>query len=314
MSDAFRPGTVDELRDAVRACGAEGRTIRLAGGGVVACPPREGALGVSLAALTGVVAYQPADLVATVRAGTTVADLATVLRERGQRFPLLPHDDGARATVGGVFAAGADGLRARGGFRARDVILGARALLAGPGDSGDEVTVGARVVKSVAGFDVARALAGSRGVLAALLEVTFRVEALPVEETALSASCESLAAAQRVAQAIARLPLQPTALVVRRDGAAWRVDALYDRRPASLVAWHASGFRDAECSFDLSPNLRLMSPGAEGIELLDVLRGRAYGRVAVSAEPRETTGLLERVRHAFDPAHRWQPGRGLGAS
>jgi len=335
MSDAFQPRNERELSETLRGCTQQKRPVRLSGGGLVARDPAEKSLGVWLFGITGVVEIREDDLVATARAGVSVADLDSALRERGRRFPLRPHDVGERATVGGVFAAGADGLRARLGFRARDLLLGARAVLA----SGEVVFVGAKVVKSVAGYDVCKALVGSRGCLAALSELTFRIEAVPEAGATLVHRCATRVEAHAAIAAADAAAMQPSGLVASKENDGFRVDVLFEgpraavietsRRFLKLGFQHEPGEWDRLTSLAAvepkSPARRIVSRASRAAPLdavpldadafvVDVLRGRAFAHVPSGEEPpRALDPLLDRVRRAFDPEGVFEPGRGLGA-
>lgn len=335
MSGAFQPRNETELGDTLRGCSAEGRRVRLSGGGLVAKKGLGELLGVWMFGISGVVEIRESDLVATARAGTSLFEVAAELRERGRRFPLRPHDSGDRATVGGVFAAAADGLAGRLGFRARDVLLGARAVLA----TGEVVSVGAKVVKSVAGFDVCKALVGSRGCLAALTELTFRIEAIPEVSTTLTGVFDGHAAAHAALAAAGALALQPSALVASPQEDGVRVDVLLEGPRAAVAEASrrlaSKGLAEGEgdwatltafAALDPRTSLaRVVSPspreapldalprGAD-LFLIDVLRGRAYVHAPPeSASRREPDPLEERVRQAFDPKGTFAPGRGLGS-
>jgi glycolate oxidase FAD binding subunit len=133
----------------------------------------------------GIVAYEPTELVVTVRAGTPLAELEAELDARGQLLAFEPPHFGPQATVGGCVAAGLSGPR-RASFgplsgAVRDYMLGAT-LMDG---RGQVLRFGGTVMKNVAGYDVARALAGSLGILGLLLEVSLKVLPKPVTEATL---------------------------------------------------------------------------------------------------------------------------------
>ncbi len=116
----------------------------------------------STAALTGVVSYEPSELVVTVAAGTPLAELEALLHEHGQCLPFepprfgVPQDGGG--TVGGMVAAGLSGpaRAAVGGLR--DYVLGATLL----NGRAEVLSFGGTVMKNVAGYDVSRLLVASR--------------------------------------------------------------------------------------------------------------------------------------------------------
>jgi FAD/FMN-containing dehydrogenase len=112
--------------------------------------------------------------VVTVGAGLPLASLQRVLREHRQWVPLRPPLSD-QCTVGGAVALGACGPdRLRYGAP-RDLLLGLDFI----SGRGDLIRAGGRVVKNVAGYDLTRLLAGSRGSLGFLTEVTLRTYPLP---------------------------------------------------------------------------------------------------------------------------------------
>ena len=120
---------------------------------------------------TGIVDYEPTELVITARCGTPLAEIEAALAERGQMLAFEPPHFGAGATIGGAIASGLSGPRRANAGAVRDFVLGCR-LLDG---KGDVLSFGGRVMKNVAGYDVSRLLAGSLGTLGLLLEVSIKV-------------------------------------------------------------------------------------------------------------------------------------------
>jgi glycolate oxidase FAD binding subunit len=118
----------------------------------------------------GIVAYEPADLTVTVRAGTTVGDLTAVLAERGQECALEPRSPAA--TVGGVLATGLSGARRLRLGPLRDRVLEVQFVNA----DGHVVKGGGPTVKNVSGFDIPRLLVGSFGTIGVLTQVTLRCQ------------------------------------------------------------------------------------------------------------------------------------------
>ncbi|WP_440964446.1 glycolate oxidase subunit GlcE [Massilia sp. GER05] len=120
---------------------------------------------------TGIVDYEPTELVITARCGTPLAEIEAALAERGQMLAFEPPHFGAHATLGGAIASGLSGPRRANSGAVRDFVLGCR-LLDG---KGDVLSFGGQVMKNVAGYDVSRLLAGSLGTLGLLLEVSIKV-------------------------------------------------------------------------------------------------------------------------------------------
>lgn len=133
----------------------------------------------SLAHLSGVVEYVPGDLVITVGAATTLAELDRITAEHGQWCGLDPFGSDA-GTVGATIATASIGPRAMAHGAPRDQLLGLHYI---SGD-GTAATAGGRVVKNVAGFDVVRLQCGAWGTLGVLTEITLRCFARPaVDDT-----------------------------------------------------------------------------------------------------------------------------------
>ena len=120
---------------------------------------------------TGIVDYQPSEMVVTVRAGTTVAELHETLAAAGQTSA-LPDRGG---TVGGAVAVGENRLDRLGRGSARDAVLQVRYVSA----EGEIVTGGGPVVKNVSGFNLPKLIVGSLGTLGLIAEVVLRTNPLP---------------------------------------------------------------------------------------------------------------------------------------
>ena len=212
-SRSERPRTTDELAAMIAAANSAREAIVLWGGGTrigVGDPPERYDTAVDLTGLAGVVEHSPADLVCTVRAGTTLAELASALRESGQRWP-VEAPSAERATVGGTIASAAAGPSRLRYQHPRDWILGCTAVL---GD-GTITHAGGRVVKNVTGYDMTRLYSGSYGTLVALTEVTLKLVALPERTATLRATVSELRDALRIAAELrtTHLPLDALALV-----------------------------------------------------------------------------------------------------
>lgn len=127
---------------------------------------------------TGIIHYEPTELVLTARAGTPLTEVEALLAEHGQMLAAEPpHFDGA-ATLGGAVAAGLSGPRRPWAGAMRDHVLGMR-VLDGHGNIG---RFGGEVMKNVAGYDVARLMTGSLGTLGIVLDVSLKVLPAPSEE------------------------------------------------------------------------------------------------------------------------------------
>jgi len=167
------PASAAELAaELAAACG----TVRVLGAGTKLgwAPDASPELELSTAGLDRIVEHNAGDLTAVLEAGVPLARAQEVFREAGQMLALDPPDAGG-ATVGGIVAANDSGpLRARYGGP-RDLVVGMRVALA----DGTVAKSGGKVIKNVAGYDLAKLFTGSYGTLGAILEVSVRLHPLP---------------------------------------------------------------------------------------------------------------------------------------
>jgi glycolate oxidase FAD binding subunit len=137
---------------------------------------------VSMIGFKGVVDYDPAELVLTVRPGSSLYDVEALLADNGQMLAFEPFDLAAaggsqnkRATIGGTVAAGISGSRRITAGAARDHLLGARFI----NGRGELIAAGAKVVKNVTGFDLPKLVCGSWGRIGAITELSIKVVPRP---------------------------------------------------------------------------------------------------------------------------------------
>jgi glycolate oxidase FAD binding subunit len=168
-----------------------------------------------MAAHAGIVAYEPRELVLTVRAGTRLTEVESALESERQMLAFEPPHFAPGATIGGVVAAGLSGPRRPYAGAVRDFVLGARIV----NGKGEDLAFGGRVIKNVAGYDVSRLMAGAMGTLGILTEVSFKVLPRPAAEATLAFEMDE-AAAIEAANKWAGQPL-----------------------PVSATAWHAGVLR-----------------------------------------------------------------------
>jgi glycolate oxidase FAD binding subunit len=167
-----------ELATQVAAVAATGGAVEILGSGSKRFygEPVE-ALALEVAGHSGVIDYDPAELVITLRAGCRLGEVEALLTRNRQMFGFEPPHFGADATIGGMVASGLAGPRRAFSGSVRDFVLGAKIL----DGRGEVMQFGGRVIKNVAGFDVSRMFAGSLGTLGVILEVSIRV--VPMYET-----------------------------------------------------------------------------------------------------------------------------------
>jgi len=168
----------DELREQVSVVAANGGEIQIIGGGSKGFYGEAiEALPVDVCAHSGVIDYDPAELVITLRSGCKLVDVQALLAGNGQMFGFEPPCYSGEATIGGMIASGLAGPRRAYAGGIRDFVLGVKIL----DGRGEFLNFGGRVIKNVAGFDVSRVMVGALGTLGIILEVSIRV--VPVVET-----------------------------------------------------------------------------------------------------------------------------------
>ena len=173
----------EELRTQIKAVAAGGGEVEILGSGSKRFYGESiEALPIDVSGHSGVIDYDPAELVVTLRAGCRLADVEALLAEQRQMLGFEPPALGVDATLGGIIACGLAGPRRAFSGAARDFVLGVR-LIDG---RGQVMNFGGRVIKNVAGFDLSRLIVGSLGTLGVILEVSLRVVPIPEDEVTLA--------------------------------------------------------------------------------------------------------------------------------
>jgi glycolate oxidase FAD binding subunit len=170
--------------------------------------------------LTGIVSYEPEELILTAKPGTTVAEISHVLAEKGQRLGFEPPEwgpllgaDGGLGTIGGTISADAAGPSRVQYGAARDQLLGIR----GVNGLGEAFKAGGKVVKNVTGFDVPKLVCGAMGTLCVLTEVTLRVFPKPLLSTTLAVRGLSPEDGFALLRKVWTSPLEATGLCFSKD-------------------------------------------------------------------------------------------------
>lgn len=293
--------SLEEAAGVLAAAHAEGRRLRigheLTGDG-----------------LDRILEHDPGDLTCTVEAGVRLSTLRAALAATGQRLSLDPPGD---PTMGALLARNVSGpLRHRFGTP-RDLVLGATLVL---GD-GTIASSGGKVVKNVAGYDLARLVCGSEGRLAFVARASFRLHPLPKATRTLVVETDETA---RVVARLLGSQLQPSALDLLHPG---RVAVLFEGSERAVEAQLAGaralvGGAEADTSvWDESRERQGASKGrvrfapgdlATALESLSESVIRPSAGVAYTAREnacdgssqafsRGVEGLVARIRRELDP-------------
>jgi glycolate oxidase FAD binding subunit len=171
------PPNIEEYAKRVRELVAGGQAIYPIGGGTdldYGTPPSKPGVALSLEKLNHVVDYPIRDLTITVEAGVTVAEVQKLLAQNNQRLPVdVPHPD--QATFGGANSSNTFGPRRLSSGTFRDHVIGITVV----NDDGELCSAGGRVVKNVAGYDLAKLYTGALGSLGIIVQLTLKLQPIP---------------------------------------------------------------------------------------------------------------------------------------
>jgi glycolate oxidase FAD binding subunit len=208
------PHSAQDAAELLRACAADGTGVRIAGGATKpwGLPGAECGVLLATGAMDAIVEHNAGDLTAVLQAGVSLRALDETLAAAGQMLALDPPlGAGDGATVGGAIAAGDSGpLRHRYGA-ARDLVLGVTVALS----DGTVAQAGSKVIKNVAGYDLAKLFSGAFGTLGLITEVAVRLHPRPPDHATAIGTTDDPARLQEAAGALAASSLEAQTLDVR---------------------------------------------------------------------------------------------------
>lgn len=185
---------------------------------------------ISTAGHSGIIEYQPSELVVTVRSGTLLSDLEAELKANNQMLAFEPPQHSASTTIGGVIACGLSGPRRAACGAARDFVLGTTII----NGKAEKLRFGGQVMKNVAGYDASRLMVGAQGTLGLLLDISVKVLPLNESEISLKLKTEAAESGKKIQQWI-RQGLPITASCFLKDTLYIRLGSTHSAVKQSLA-------------------------------------------------------------------------------
>ena len=207
----MRPESVQEAAALLRGLQ---RPVRPVGGGTKPWIVARDEEPLETGGLDRILEHNVGDFTAVLEAGVPFAEAQATFAEHGQRLAWDPPDPGG-ATIGGIVATADSGpLRHRYGG-VRDLVVGASVVLS----DGTIAKSGGKVIKNVAGYDVAKLFAGSFGTLGLIATVSVRLHPLPTKTATVAHAFDDPDALLAKVLELARMPLEADCFdVVWKDG------------------------------------------------------------------------------------------------
>jgi glycolate oxidase FAD binding subunit len=261
MDGVITPSGSEGVAAALAAAAASGTPVRIRGGASKQTWGNAVTSAVTELRLDGLdrtLEHNVGDLTAAFQAGAPLLRIQRELAGSGQRIALDPPlgVGGAQtATLGGVLATADSGpLRHRYGGP-RDLILGITVALS----DGTISRAGGKVIKNVAGYDLAKLFTGSYGTLGVILAAHMRLHPLPEATATALAACDDAATLAAGVQRVAAAPLELDCLDIAwrggRGGILAQVAGAQASRRAERVAalMHSFGLEHVDVTSDDAP-------------------------------------------------------------
>ncbi len=186
------------------------------------------------------------DFQVTVQPGVLYKDMNKTLARQGLFFA---PDPGANASIGGMVANNASGIRTVKYGATRDNVLALEVVLA----NGEVIRTGSRSIKQSSGYDLTHLFVGSEGTLGVVTEATLRLAPIPEHFSAVIAAFPTVRAAAEAVFNIIGSGLEPAAL------------ELVDATAVALIS------DDVEMDMIDAPNLFMEFNGASEAALSETL-------------------------------------------
>ena len=167
--------------------------------------PTCGGLVLDFRLMNQIIEIHESDFQVTVQPGVLYQDMNKVLARHGLFFA---PDPGANASIGGMVANNAAGIRTVKYGATRDNVLALEVVLA----NGQVIRTGSRSVKQSSGYDLTHLFVGSEGTLGIVTEATLKLAPLPAHFSAAVAGFPTVGDAAQAVFEIIGAGLEPGAL------------------------------------------------------------------------------------------------------
>jgi glycolate oxidase FAD binding subunit len=229
------PGSTEEAAAVLRTAAAGGLAVVARGNGTKlgwGTPPRRLDLIVDTGRLDRVLEHAAGDLVVIAQAGVPLAALGE--RLAGDRQRLAVDEVVPGTTVGGMLGTAVSGPRRLQVGAVRDLVLGVTMVRA----DGVVAKAGGKVVKNVAGYDVAKLVTGAYGTLGLVTEAAFRLHPVAPAAAYVSVRVPDAAGAYEAAQRALHGQFVPAAIELDRPepGGLIEVAVLVEGTEAGVAA------------------------------------------------------------------------------
>lgn len=253
--------------------------------------PVRGGISLDFRRMAAILSLYTQDFQVTVQPGILYKDMNKTLARHGLFYA---PDPGANASIGGMIANNAAGIRTVRYGATKDLVLALEVVLA----NGDVIRTGSRSVKQSSGYDLTHLFVGSEGTLGIVTEATLKLSPLPEHFSTVTAAFPSVTAAAEAVFGIIGSGLGPAALELLDQAT---VEMLNTEEAISLAA---------------TPNLFMEFHGASEVALQEELalveeicaeNGCAQFDAGIGREARAR--LWEGRHRLFEIALRTYPGQ-----
>ncbi|NNL49141.1 MAG: FAD-binding protein, partial [Acidimicrobiia bacterium] len=241
-----------------------------------------------------ILTVHPEDFQAEVQPGVLRLDLEDQLSKQYGLF--FPPDPGANASIGGMLANNAAGVRALRYGSAAANVLGLEVVLA----DGTVIKTGSRSIKQSAGYNLTQLFVGSEGTLGLITAATLKLAPIPEHFATATIAFPDVTSAAHTVHAVMGMGLEPAALELLH---------------ADHIQWMNE---EADAGFTVAPSLMVEFTGASASMVAEAMATTRHvaetngstgfsgtsGLSARNAMWRLRHGTRERSHRRF-PGHKW---------